>query len=80
MGNGNDKKDPLQTMYRAAVIILLAIAGFISANIYNQVSQFPKDYVSLERYKCDIEQLSKGIADIGHKIDRVILRQKEHNE
>ena len=77
MGNGNRGIDPLQIIYRGAVIILLAIAGFLSANIYNQVSCFPKEYVTLERYKGDMDNISKTLQDISHKLDRFIMR---HNE
>jgi len=46
-------------VYRAGVIVLFAILCFIGARIYNTIDLLPKEYVTMERYKCDIDRLDK---------------------
>ena len=50
MPNGTSS-NPMQTIYRALVIILLSIASFIAAQIYGKVDSFPKEYTPLTRFE-----------------------------
>ena len=34
------------------------------------VHEIPKEYVSLERYKCDIEKIERSLSKIDRKLDR----------
>lgn len=73
MPNGTTSSQAtMQILYRAAVLLLLGIAGFIGANIYGKVDQFPIQYVTLERYKCDLDKIEKGLDSIDRKLDRFI--------
>lgn len=76
MANGTSQST-MQVIYRAAVLVLLGIAGFIGANIYGKVDQFPIQYVTLERYKCDLDKIEKGLDNINHKLDRFINKKAE---
>ena len=78
MANGvSSSQSTMQVLYKAAVLVLLAIAGFIGANIYGKVDQFPIQYVTLERYKCDLDKIEKGLDNISHKLDRFITKKAE---
>ena len=70
----NGERNSMELIYRAAVIILLALAGFISANVYNKVDKMPSEFVTLERYKCDIEKIEKGLSTINLKLDQFISK------
>lgn len=75
MSEESNGKNALQTLYKAAVILLLMVSGFIGASIYNKVGEFPEHYVTLERYKCDILKIESGIDNINRKLDRVIIER-----
>jgi hypothetical protein len=78
MTNGNAQNTTtMAVLYKAAVLVLLAIAGFIGANIYGKVDQFPIQYVTLERYKCDLDKIEKGLDGINHKLDRFISKNSK---
>lgn len=53
------KNGSLVTIYRAGVIVLFALLCFLGARIYGTVEMLPKEYVTMERYKCDIERIEK---------------------
>lgn len=38
--------------------------------IEKKVTEIPKDYVTLERYKCDIEKIERSLGRIDRKLDR----------
>lgn len=72
MVNGN--ANSLSVIYKAGVLILFTILCFLGANIYNKVDGLPKEYVTLERYRCDLEEMKKGISNIERKLDRYIFK------
>lgn len=40
--------------------------------IEKKVTELPKEYVSLERYKCDIEKIERSLGRIDRKLDRML--------
>jgi len=55
------KNGSLVTIYRAGMLVLFALLCFIGTRVYNTVDMLPKEYVTMERYKCDIERIEKTI-------------------
>lgn len=73
----NGTAQSMNTIYRAAVIVLFAVLCYLGSNIYGKIDRIPAEYVTLERYRCDLDKIERGLDLINRKLDHFIAKDAQ---